>query len=175
MDLGHVSEHGFGYTDSLLDSGKPETEAADRNAEYAETLSDSEYLAYERALSGEDGCRSRAEAAVREELGPRLRALDQTAATLFDVITNDPDFQDIDRAWASCMAEAGWQTDSVISFPEEIMDQAFTRVSEARQSEEGDPETPQGAISGKLAAEISEFEIRAATDMVECWQPHAEQ
>jgi hypothetical protein len=170
FDVDHAAAHGFGFVEDTFSAEGQDADAGDlRNPEYAESLSHSEHLAYQEALNGETGCELQSETATDEHFNERVQQIDAQAQQLHSLITGDERFAGIDEGWKACMAERGWEVESILSFSEQVSDEIFARLSAAAPT---DPEAPETEVDRKVVDELFEYERGAAVDQAECWTDH---
>jgi hypothetical protein len=171
-DVEYASRHGFGLIERMMAS-KDEAGAGENgspNAAYRRSLGNSESLAYQRSFEGDDGCAARAETAAMTEFEDKMSVINDATSQVSARITKDERFLELDRNWTSCMAERGWDVDSIVGFEEGVSDEVFADLSaKSVRSEEGDGDVDQEVLEQLLA-----YERRAAMDHAECWQEHAD-
>lgn len=120
-----ISTDPWGYDDMPVDDG---TEYVDPNAEYTAAMSESELTAYQEALwgppqeyvEGEEpteydwttgGCYGAAQHEVYEMGGAETdeySALEDEISSFWETVQADPRLTELNAAWASCMADAGF-------------------------------------------------------------------
>jgi hypothetical protein len=176
-----VEEYGYGAVNFPGSEQKPEQEFVDPNQEYVESLSESEMAAYYETLHGPQpteeeldeeggyeydpenaGCYGSAQLEVTgddpyssEEFKPLMDAMNE----LYSEMQNDPAVGELNAAWSSCMAEAGYsgfatQQDAQNS----IYDEINAYYEGQTEHVEDDP----------ALAEIQEREIDLALADLEC-------
>ncbi len=167
-DVEHAASHGFGVVEAgLMRSPTPQQGRTSKNADYRESLGNSERLAYEAALNGDDGCAVTAEALAQSEFEERVAAVDETANALRTRITSDARFRQIDADWKSCMGKRGWEAETILGFDEVVSDEIFRRLAELTREDE--PRESRVELDEAVVDQLFEFERGAAVDHAECW------
>ncbi|WP_025272632.1 hypothetical protein [Haloglycomyces albus] len=152
---------GFGIVESLVESAGEDEPASDPNKEHVDSLSDTEYLAWEEAMDGDDGCKEQASRTMSEETGSKTEKAFSTIETFTDYVFNDPRFADINSDWSACMADDGWETTNIDEFVYGLSDQLREELSAV----EGDAEATTTVID-----EFTEYEREAAVATAKCWE-----
>lgn len=138
--LEFAEKYGYGIVDDpyrhFMPSPDPEDEQyVDPNAEYIESLSESEQTAFYGALYGaapteeeskmieedpdyvweptDSGCYGKAEEQVRGQAmefwdDPEFADIRESIETLYEDVENSPEVRDLDLKWSACMAENGF-------------------------------------------------------------------
>lgn len=181
-----VEEYGYGAVNFPGSEQKPEQEFVDPNQEYVQSLSESEMAAYYETLHGpqpteeelgEDGsyeydpenagCYGSAQLEVTgddpyssEEFKPIMDAINE----LYSEMQNDPALSELNAAWSSCMAEAGYsgfatQQDAQNS----IYDEINAYYEGQTEHVEDDPALAE-IQEGEIALALADLECRESTD-----------
>ncbi|GAB2452896.1 hypothetical protein [Xylanimonas ulmi] len=141
----YTEQHGYGILnqDDASFEAPEEDNLVDPNGEYIASLSESEQTAYFEALYGgsefevdeeptlaDQGCYGAAQLEVhgaeQEEVfeSEEIQAFSDDMDVLQSTIENDPRVSDVNAAWASCMADAGF---GGYATPQDAMDDFFER------------------------------------------------
>ncbi|NQX17608.1 hypothetical protein [Rathayibacter sp. VKM Ac-2857] len=185
-DRGWVAQYGYGVVDSpgRYDSADAEDEYVDANADYYDSLSESEQAAWSEALHGppepEDvaasddgsyefdwttaGCYGAASHELEEDDPTSGKEHEPVLDALTDFYTelpSVPELADLDAAWSSCLSDAGYpgfatQFDAVHS-----IDDKMSAVYAAAGDQPVDPTDP------KLVA-VKDEEIELALADLDC-------
>ncbi|NRG42970.1 hypothetical protein HRK28_18835 [Rathayibacter sp. VKM Ac-2835] len=132
-DRGWVAQYGYGVVDSpgRYDSAEPEDDYVDANADYYDSLSESEQAAFSEALHGppepEDvaasddesyeydwttaGCYGAASHELEEEdptSGEEHEPVLDALTEFYSELPSVPELADLDAAWSSCLSDAGY-------------------------------------------------------------------
>lgn len=163
----YVEVYGYGVWNPPRDEGGSMSASyTDPNTKRIEAMSEAELTAYNLALRGEatpmddgaisyagGGCSDASIMPVDDDTR-YLLSIREDAVRFLDDLLNDPAFSEVDAAWASCMAEAGYQERSPIAARYRVMDQHSAET-------DGGGDTPENP------ARVEE-EIRIATADLDC-------
>lgn len=148
-------------------------ETQDKNAEYATSLSPSDYAAYQLALEGDGGgCRQSADDAAAKKYEKRLTELTGSADSLRTYVFTSPEFRRISSGWTACMGERGWSDAEITEFDSKIRAEAQQRLDAAAITDSGDDEGTEPPVVRYPPEELDEirsYEVGAAVDYVECF------
>jgi len=190
----YAEQYGYGATtsDELWGSGD---EWVDPNAEYVESMSESEQSAYYEALWGsgpeidpdadpeaeleyeynweESGCQGAAQHEVYEQDqiwdDPALKDLFEEMNTEYENLADDPALREAQQKWATCIAEAGYD----YANPEEAQQSIYDELNglyEAMAPADPEDVDPDASFEPDPAAkaELKEKELALATADYAC-------
>jgi hypothetical protein len=193
-----AEQYGYGITTNPwaeLEEDQPEPEEfVDPNAEYIESMSESEAEAYFLALHGnqefsedpeveveydweQNGCQGKAQHEVYEvgRDDPAIASLEEEMNGLWERTQQDPRITEVTTAWIDCMGDAGFTGLATVDDAQmQISDKSNAVYEEAYPSDMGE-EMPteedfaaiEAGIQEKLA-EITDEEIATAVADFEC-------